>query len=114
MRKDALILIKYFCYGLLGLLLIFKLYTHQYFLSLILAIIYLIILLKRKITLPTIVMILGSIFGSVGEIIETHFHVWSYSVATPLGIPAWLPFAWGLAVYVIFQISQIFVQSLKA
>jgi len=58
-------------------------------------------------------MIFASIFGSVGEIIETHFHVWSYSVATPLGIPAWLPFVWSIAVYVIFQISQIFNLNLK-
>lgn len=50
----------------------------------------------------------GAIIGPLGEIACIHFGVWQYANPTFLGIPAWLPFAWGLATMLIKRISETF------
>lgn len=58
--------------------------------------------------------VIGAITGPLGEIVAIIFGVWQYANPTFLGIPMWLPFAWGLAVVMIKRVAEIFVKiSLK-
>lgn len=52
----------------------------------------------------------GAIIGPSAEIICISFGVWQYTNPTFLGIPLWLPFAWGFATMVIKRISETFVK----
>ncbi|UCD03010.1 MAG: DUF2878 family protein [Candidatus Aenigmatarchaeota archaeon] len=52
-------------------------------------------------------IIIAAILGPIGEIICVYFGVWSYANPTFLGIPIWLPLAWGLAVLAIKRIAVI-------
>lgn len=54
--------------------------------------------------------ILGAIVGSAGEIVCIHFGVFHYANPTFLGIPLWLPLAWGLATMLTKRIAEIFVK----
>ncbi len=54
--------------------------------------------------------IIGAIVGPIAEIICIQFGVWQYSNPSFLGIPIWLPFAWGLAVMLIKRIAETFVR----
>lgn len=48
----------------------------------------------------------GAILGPIGEIICIHFGVWQYANPNFLGIPLWLPFAWGLATIFIKRVAE--------
>src|SRR3989338_4959757 len=48
---------------------------------------------RRDIT----IFIVSSILGPIAEIVAIRFGVWSYSNPVFLGIPPWLPIAWGEA-----------------
>ena len=48
-----------------------------------------------------LVYVLGGIIGPCGEMIGVRAGAWAYAHPTFLGIPLWLPFAWGLAVVLI-------------
>lgn len=52
----------------------------------------------------------GAIVGPIGEIVCIYFGVWQYANPTFLGIPIWLPFAWGLATMLIKRIAETFVK----
>ncbi|UCG95438.1 MAG: hypothetical protein JSV92_00075 [archaeon] len=52
----------------------------------------------------------GALFGPVSEIILVSFGVWRYANPTFLGVPMWLPFAWGLATLMIKRFAEIFVK----
>jgi hypothetical protein len=52
----------------------------------------------------------GAIIGPVGEIICIYFGVWQYTNPTFLGIPLWLPFAWGFATMLIKRIGETFLK----
>lgn len=54
--------------------------------------------------------VIGAIVGPMAEIICIHFGVWQYVNPTILGIPIWLPFAWGLATMLIKRIAETFVK----
>ncbi len=43
------------------------------------------------------IIIAGAIIGPSAEIICVNAGAWSYAVPNILGIPYWLPFAWGAA-----------------
>ena len=51
----------------------------------------------------------GALIGTVGEIICIYFGVWKYANPTFLGIPIWLPLAWGLTTILIKRVAQIFI-----
>ena len=57
-----------------------------------------------------IFFVIGAIIGPIGEIICIHYGVWHYSNPSFLGIPFWLPLAWGLAVMLIKRVSETFVK----
>jgi hypothetical protein len=52
----------------------------------------------------------GAIIGPVGEIVCIYFGVWQYANPTFLGIPIWLPFAWGLATMLIKRIAETLIK----
>ncbi|MCK4335915.1 MAG: DUF2878 family protein [Candidatus Aenigmarchaeota archaeon] len=52
----------------------------------------------------------GAIIGLITEIFCVHFGVWQYTNPTFLGIPVWLPFAWGLFTMLIKRIAETFVK----
>lgn len=54
--------------------------------------------------------IVGAIIGTIGEIVAVSFGVWQYANPSFLGIPLWLPLAWGLGVVLIKRIAEIFVK----
>jgi len=54
--------------------------------------------------------IIGAIIGPIGEIVCVHFGVWQYTNPSFLGIPVWLPLAWGLAVVLVKRIAETFVK----
>ena len=54
--------------------------------------------------------VIGAIIGPIGEIVCIYFGVWQYANPTFLGIPIWLPLAWGLATMVIKRIAETFVK----
>jgi hypothetical protein len=51
----------------------------------------------------------GAIVGPFIEIICIYFGVWQYANPTFLGIPLWLPFAWGLFTMLVKRIAETFV-----
>lgn len=52
----------------------------------------------------------GAIVGPLAEILCINFGAWQYTNPTFLGIPVWLPFAWGLATMLIKHIAETFVK----
>lgn len=48
----------------------------------------------------------GAVHGTAAEIVATRAGVWSYARPEWLGVPAWLPFAWGLAAVLIVRMAQ--------
>ena len=54
--------------------------------------------------------VIGAILGPMAEVVCIYFRVWSYSNPTFLGIPLWLPFAWGIAALMITRIAETFVK----
>lgn len=57
-----------------------------------------------------IFFVVGAIVGTIGEIVCIHFGAWRYTNPTFLGVPIWLPFAWGLAIMLIKRIAETFVK----
>jgi hypothetical protein len=55
----------------------------------------------------------GMILGSIAEIICVYFGVWRYANPTFLGIPLWLPLAWGVGVLSIKRIAVIISETRK-
>jgi len=51
------------------------------------------------------VYVLGGIIGPCGEMISVRAGAWAYANPTFLGIPLWLPFAWGLVVVLILGVA---------
>ena len=48
----------------------------------------------------------GAILGPVTEVLATALGIWTYARPTLLGIPLWLPFAWGFAAVLFVRIAQ--------
>jgi len=48
---------------------------------------------------------IGAVVGPCGEMIGVSAGAWRYTGPTLLGIPPWLPFAWGLATVLIRGIA---------
>ena len=53
--------------------------------------------------------VVGGILGPLVEIIAVYFGAWQYTNPSFLGIPLWLPFAWGLGAVLIKRISETFL-----
>jgi len=50
--------------------------------------------------------VFAAVLGPCGEMLAVHYGAWSYPDPTRLGIPVYLPFAWGLIVVVIIGMSE--------
>ena len=49
---------------------------------------------------------IGAVVGPCGEMIGVRAGAWRYACPTFLGIPLWLPFAWGLATVLVRGIAE--------
>jgi len=50
----------------------------------------------------------GAVLGPLAEGIAVACGAWTYAVPDALGLPIWLPVAWGLATLLIKRITEIF------
>lgn len=57
--------------------------------------------------------VIAAILGPIGEILAIRYGVWRYTNPTFLGIPLWLPFAWGAVVVLIRNVSLNFIKETK-
>jgi len=56
---------------------------------------------------PVIILyLIGAILGPLGEMIGVRSGAWQYSSPTFLGIPLWLPFAWGAMTLLLRAVSD--------
>ncbi len=102
-------LILYASAVVVGVSLVVTLFENQAFLTLLLAVFFVFTLWKnatRGKRLENLILISGAFLGSTAEVVATNLGVWRYAVATPLGIPCWLPLAWGLGSYLIYKFSE--------
>lgn len=56
--------------------------------------------------------IVGAILGPVGEMICIHLGAWTYSNITALGIPIWLPLAWGVISLLLTRIPRSIINAI--
>ena len=54
--------------------------------------------------------VLAAVVGPAAEIVGVKAGAWTYAEPTLLGIPLWLPFAWGLATMVIKGLADTIAQ----
>jgi hypothetical protein len=54
------------------------------------------------------ILIGGAVLGPVAEAVAVACGAWTYTVPDALGLPLWLPVAWGLATLLIKRITEIF------
>ncbi len=52
----------------------------------------------------------GAVIGPIAEVIAVQYGVWQYANPSILGIPVWLPIAWGSAVVLIKRMAEIFIE----
>ena len=53
-----------------------------------------------------VVYIVGAVAGPVAEMFGVRAGAWKYTAPAFLGIPVWLPFAWGYAVVLVIWIAE--------
>ncbi len=52
----------------------------------------------------------GAIVGPLSEIASIYFGAWHYTNPTQLGIPLWLPLAWGIFTVMIVRVADTFAK----
>lgn len=50
--------------------------------------------------------IVGAVVGPMGEVVAIYYGAWHYTNPSFIGIPIWLPFAWGLATMLTKRIAD--------
>ena len=60
-----------------------------------------------------ILYLIGAVLGPLGEMIGVRSGAWQYSSPTFLGIPLWLPFAWGTMTVLIKAVSDTITKMAK-
>ena len=56
------------------------------------------------------IFVAAAIVGPLAEGISVHCGAWQYASPTFLGIPMWLPLAWGLATVVVVGVAGTFAK----
>jgi len=105
-KNIFLLIILIFCI-FVGLTLISFLYKYNFILTLVLAAISILVFLFNYKENDNLWFLFGLLFGALGEMYCISFGVWSYTNSSILGIPLWLPFAWGLSILVIRRLVDI-------
>lgn len=80
----------------LWLILISSLWSNPIYLTIILLIITVLYFLFLKEKKGQYYFLIAAIFGPIGEVIVSASGLWTYHGETMLGIPYWLPLAWGI------------------
>jgi hypothetical protein len=60
-----------------------------------------------------VLYLMGAIVGPCGEMIGASSGAWRYAEPTLLGIPLWLPLAWGLAAVLIRGVSETLAKMVR-
>ena len=107
LEKTLIFEIALFC---AGITMIFLFYYRNTLLTLLLAIAWTIGLVFWHEKHDVLFFVVAAIVGPLAEIVCVHFGVWSYKNPSFLGIPMWLPLAWGLSIMVIKRIAVTFVK----
>jgi len=94
----------------IGLTLLVLFWENNLLASVLVLLVYLLIRFLWPKKHDDIYFITGGIIGPVVEIICIHFGIWSYTNPSGLGIPLWLPLAWGLATVMITRIAGTILQ----
>jgi len=106
-KKELFLEIILFCAGIVSIVLFFQ---NNFLLTVTLIILWAIGIKFWHKKQDIIFFITGAVIGPIGEIICIYFGVWQYANPTFLGIPIWLPFAWGLITMLIKRVSETFVK----
>jgi hypothetical protein len=106
-EKELIFEIILYCVGIASIALFFQ---NNLLLSVILVIAWAIGIKFWHKKHDVLFFVTGAIVGPVGEIVCIYFGVWQYANPTFLGIPVWLPLAWGLATMLIKRIAETFVK----
>jgi hypothetical protein len=94
----------------LGIFAIVKFYHRNLFLAIILAIISFAFIKMWNTKHDTVFYFIAAVIGPLAEIVCIHFGAWEYSNPSFLGIPAWLPFVWGISFLSIRRVSETIIQ----
>ncbi len=55
-------------------------------------------------------LIFGMLLGTLAELVCISGGAWTYSTRTVLGMPLWLPFAWGLVPMLIRRLTETVIE----
>nr|AQS34583.1 hypothetical protein [uncultured archaeon] len=91
---------------ILGITLIINFYHSNTLLLVIISIFWLAGLIIWRNYNDFIFFLVGAVIGTIAEIICINEGVWQYSNPSFIGIPIWLPFAWGLATILIKRTAE--------
>lgn len=107
-KKNLILEIALFC---LGIAIISLFYKSNVFLALLMVAIIAITtkLWRRKYDMSF--FIVGATVGPTAEIVCVHFGAWQYASPFFLGIPLWLPIAWGFIAMLTKRIVAILVKN---
>jgi hypothetical protein len=103
LKKDVLLEIMIFA---LGILFISLFWANNLLVTSLLFLLWLIALKFGHKKDDFIFFVTGAIIGPTAEMICVKFFTWQYSNPLFLGIPPWLPLAWGVFVVLIKRISE--------
>ena len=109
-EKEVLFELFLFCAGIASIVLLFK---NNLLLTLVMIITWGVGLVFWHKKADVIYFITGGIVGPVAEIICIQSGVWQYANPSFLGIPLWLPFAWGLATVLTKRIAETVIKITK-
>lgn len=95
----------------LGLGLIFLLYTHSIVLTALLLVLGALVIVRHDSKKLVKVWVLVALFGTVCDIFGSYFGAWAYASPDFLGITFWSPVLWGLAGVYIAVLSAALEQN---
>jgi hypothetical protein len=106
-KREVFLELILYAAGIVGII---NFYKTNLFLTFIIILTWIVGLVLWHTSHDIIFFVIGAIAGPTAEIICIYYGVWQYSNPSFLGIPIWLPFAWGMAVILIKRISETFVK----
>lgn len=89
-----------------GILCLATLYRQSLLLAAVLVGLAVIVVLIAPREGDVVVLLGGAVLGPIAEIVAVRFGAWSYHTPDFLGVPIWLPIAWGLATLIIKRIGE--------
>lgn len=91
---------------LIGIMIISLLYPMNFILLFVLIVLSVLTLKTRVKKGDVHLFFTAAVLGPLAEIVAIYFGAWSYTNPTFLGIPMWLPLAWGLFIVTVRRLSE--------